>query len=188
MIAELFQAAFFAGIPVGVVSYLLFWWALRSEYLERTTNLKHFKKEVSRLSKMQSRNKKKKKNDKKGNESDAEGVKMNPVHNKWLKFGGGFYGVVALMTFVIVEIGEIASFFGQFSENVGKLSQLSFDLVIGFFIDSVMNFVTAIAWPMYWMERVDTGRIWIWFLAAYGGYWLGAKAAIGFRDTEGTRL
>jgi hypothetical protein len=120
MIAEIFRAALFAGLPVGVVSYLLFWWALRSEYLERTTNLKHFAKEVSRLSKMHSKNKKKNRNDKKGKESEAGGVKMNPVHNKWIKFGGGFYGVVALMTFVIVETGEIASFFGQFSENVGR--------------------------------------------------------------------
>jgi hypothetical protein len=185
MIAEIFRAALFAGLPVGVVSYLLFWWALRSEYLERTTNLKHFAKEVSRLSKMHSKNKKKNRNDKKGKESEAGGVKMNPVHNKWIKFGGGFYGVVALMTFVIVETGEIASFFGQFSENVGKLSQLSADMVINLIIDSLMNFVTAIAWPMYWMNRIETESIWIWFLVAYGGYWLGARSAIGFRDTEG---
>jgi hypothetical protein len=42
----------------------------------------------------------------------------------------------------------------------------------------MMNFVTALAWPGYWMSEVGASAIWIWFLAAYGGYWLGARAAL----------
>ena len=179
MISEFFRAVFFAGIPVGLVSCGLVWWAIRSEYLEKTTSLKALEKGVSQLSKAQS-----KKNKNKG----VASKKLNPVHHKWMKFGGGFYGVVALMTFVIVELGEIASFFGNFSENIGLFSRLSLDLVINFFIDSVMNFVTAIAWPWYWMQTIDSSDFWVWFLAAYGGYWIGAKAALRISDVEGAEI
>ncbi|HKJ17591.1 MAG TPA: hypothetical protein VJ984_09605 [Xanthomonadales bacterium] len=181
MIAELFRAAFFAGLPVGIVSFLLVWWAIRSKYLEPASDLKQLEKGVSQLSKARS-----KKKDRADNGSRP--VKLNPVHNKWLKFGGGFYGVVALMTFVIVELGEITSFFGDFSENMGRLSKLNLDLIINFFIDSLMNFVTAIAWPKYWIDRIDMNHIWVWFLAAYGGYWLGARMAIGWRYSEGAEI
>lgn len=179
MIAELFKAVFLAGLPVGIASYLLVWWAIRSQYLQPTTDLKKLEKEVSRLSK----SKKKKKKD---SDPGAPAARLNPVHNKWLAFGGGFYGVVALMTFVIIEAGEVLSFLGNFSENLGMLSRLGFDLVIRFVIDSIMNFVKAIAWPMYWMDRIDMDRVWLWFLAAYGGYWLGAKTAMGVPYSKGT--
>lgn len=177
MWAEFFRAAFFAGIPVGLVSFGLVWWALRSDYLEKTTDLKQLEKNVSMLSKAQSRKKK---------HRDIEPKKLNPVHNKWLKFGGGFYGVVALMTFVIIEFGEIAYFFGNFSENVGLISNLSIDLLVDFFIDSIMNFVAAISWPWYWMQEIRSGDIWIWFLVAYGGYWLGARIAMKVSGLKGT--
>lgn len=181
VIAELFKAAFLAGIPVGVTSFALVWWALRSDYLTSTTSLKALEKEVSLLSKANSNKKKKKKQDL------PEPRKLNPVHNKWLKFGGGFYGVVALMTFVIIEVGEIASFLGNFRESIGLFSNLGLNLVINFFIDAVMNFVAAISWPWYWMQEIRSDHIWVWFLAAYGGYWLGARAALKYRNQGGTQ-
>ncbi len=179
MVYEFFRAAFLAGLPVGIVSYLLIWYALRSKYLQPTRNLKSLEKEVSQLSK--ARSKKKKDKDPEG----PERPRLNPVHNKWLRFGGGFYGVVALMTFVIIEANEIISFFGAFTETLAGLADFDVGMIIRFIIDSMMNFVTAIAWPMYWISEIDMERIWLWFLAAYGGYWLGSKMAIGFGAEDG---
>jgi hypothetical protein len=175
MLLEFLKALLFAGLPVGVVSYLLIWWALRAKYLERTGDLKQVELHFKQLSKARSS---RKKNAKKAGEEDAPTHKLNPVHNKWLAFGGGFYGVVALITLVVIETTEILGFFADFRENVSRLADFGFDLVVSFFVDQMMNFVTALAWPGYWMSEVGASAIWIWFLAAYGGYWLGARAAL----------
>ena len=37
-------------------------------------------------------------------------VRIDPVHNKWLAFGGGFYGIVGLLTYAVVEFGELRDF------------------------------------------------------------------------------
>lgn len=174
MIAEFIKAFFVAGVPVGVVSFLLVWWALRAGYFERVTRIKEMEKHVKRLSK-EYKGKNKPAED---TGVQAEKKKFNPVHNKWLTFGGGFYGVAALMTFAIIEIGEIGDFFAQFNDNVSKLAQLEISMLIGFIIDSFMNFIIAIAWPLYWVSEIGGGSIWIWVLAAYAGYWLGARLAL----------
>ena len=83
MLTALILALLKAGLPVGLASYALVWWSLRNDYFESVASLKDVKKEVKRLSK------------------DKEGKKnRDPVHNKWLAFGGGFYGVVGLLTYV----------------------------------------------------------------------------------------
>ena len=169
MIAEFFRAAFLAGIPVGLTSFVLIWWAIRSDYLENTSSFGEMEKGVSALSKAQKKKKK---------EEGAVPRKLNPIHNKWMKFGGGFYGVVALITFVAVEADEVMDFIGNIADRVGDFSNLGLDLIIDFFINSLMNFITAITWPVYWMSRIESSHIWVWFVAAYGGYWLGAKMAL----------
>jgi len=44
-------------------------------------------------------------------------------------------------------------------------------------IDALTNFITAMIWPMYWLDRIDTDQTWIWFVVAYAGYWAGLRAA-----------
>jgi hypothetical protein len=48
-------------------------------------------------------------------------------------------------------------------------------LLINLFIESIMNFVAAIAWPVYWLGRAQP--FWLWLIVAYAGYWLGVRAA-----------
>ena len=166
MLKTLFQAIFQAGLPVAVTSYLLVWWALRHGYLEEVRNMKEVEKGFKQYSK-------KKKDSENNNER-----RLNPVHNKWLTFGGGFYGVVALLTYAVVELGEIRDFVARYDGLVGLISQLSFGLIIEFIIDAVMNFVVAIAWPVYWLGDIAGQYIWLWFLVAYGGYWAGIRTAL----------
>ncbi len=100
------------------------------------------------------------------------------MHNKWLAFGGGFYGVVGLLTYARVELGEIRDFVQQFEGIRALISEVSLDMFIDLFIDSIMNFVVAIAWPAYWISEIRGGPIWIWFAVAYGGYWAGTRLAL----------
>ena len=180
MIAELFKALIAAGIPVAVSSYLLAWWALKNRYFGSVDSIKGLEKEIKRISKAKSNNKKNKKDKK--NASDVDELpprhKMNPVHNKWLSFGGGFYGVVALLTYTVVELGEVRDFVSNLGGFFQMLSNLSIDLIINFVIDSVMNFVIAIAWPFYWINEISSAHIWVWFIAAYAGYWAGTRFAL----------
>jgi hypothetical protein len=102
---------------------------------------------------------------------------MNPVHGKWMKFGGGFYGIVALYTYGLVEWKEVSQFiasFGGFSEFINNLS---IQVLIRMFIEGLKNFITAISWPVYWMGDFGPQRMWIWMAIAYAAYWLGMKAA-----------
>lgn len=173
MIGEFLKALFLAGIPVGLFSYVLIWWGIKREYFANITELKVLEDEVKQMAKARSSGKKKA-----AVQDDAK-PKFSAVHNKWLKFGGGFYGVVALMTFGIIEGGEILGFFANFRDNLRVLGDFNIGLLIEVFIDQLMNFISALAWPWYWAEylRHDV----LWFLAAYAGYWLGARAAIAYR-------
>jgi uncharacterized membrane protein YqjE len=185
MMRELFRALFQAGIPVAVTSYLLIWWALKNQYLKGASNFKDVEIHFKGLSKARSRKRKEEKRRRKegggaaGLESDQqESHKMNPIHNKWLSFGGGFYGVVGLLTYAVVELGEIRDFITQFDGLLSLISDITLELIIGFFINSIMNFVVAIAWPAYWLSDIRSDYIWIWFVMAYAGYWAGTRFAL----------
>jgi uncharacterized membrane protein len=190
MLRELIRALFMAGVPVAVTSYLLVWWALRSDYLDSAGGVDDVEKQFKALSASKS---KKKKADKKaakvmnrrGKEVATEEAqpaaparKMNPVHNKWLSFGGGFYGVVALLTYMVVELGELRDFVARYDGFMNLLRQLNFNIVIELIIDAFTNFIVAIAWPVYWLGDIAGEYIWIWFAVAYGAYWAGAKLAL----------
>jgi len=161
MIQDFFSAVFKAGLPVGIASYALIWWALKNNHLGSVVSMKDLKGEVKRMAK-----------DKKSK------AKADPIHKKWLAFGGGFYGVVGFLTYVVVEIGEIRDFFVQFEGISAFISNISMDLFIALLVDSLKNFIVAIAWPAYWMSDIRGDHIWIWFAVAYGGYWTGARSAL----------
>jgi hypothetical protein len=178
MITEFFRALFLAGVPVAVISYLLAWWALKNGYFGRADSVKGWEQEVKRLSGRKSR--KERKRAKKDGTGQAESARprMNPVHNKWLSFGGGFYGVVALATYAVVELQEVRDFIANLGGFFQMLSNLSLNLVIDLLINSFMNFFWAIAWPAYWLSEISSNHIWIWFLLAYAGYWAGTRLAL----------
>ena len=65
----------------------------------------------------------------------------------------------------------------NFSGFFDFLKQLNLNVIINIFVEAITNFITAMIWPVYWMDRIDTNQTWIWFLIAYAGYWLGLKLA-----------
>ena len=90
-----------------------------------------------------------------------------------MSFGGGYYGIVALITYAVVEFAEVRSFLANFEGIAHFIETIGIEMLIDFFINSIMNFVAAIGWPAYWIAEVDRANIWIWFLASYLGYSLG---------------
>ena len=88
------------------------------------------------------------------------------VHRKWLTMGGGFYGVVAVLTLLWIELWEIIDFITGFG-GLGTLAELfSVGTLVGLIIETLMNTLTALVWPLYWLGSTQ-GAGWIWILAAY---------------------
>lgn len=167
MISEIFIALIKVGLPVGLTSYGLVWWALKKNYISEVASVKSFELAVKKRKKDKSLKK------------DGD-----PFHRKWLAFGGGFYGVVGLLTYAVVEIAEIRDFIFQIGGFIEMIKNFSFNMVINLLVGAIMNFVAAIAWPAYWMSEIQSERIWIWFLVAYGGYWAGTRLALRKMELE----
>ena len=168
---------------------LLMWWAMKHQYFGTITSLKELELRVKQHNKSRKEVKKQQKKLKKGVKTNPDALKefeanleptrkMNLAHNKWLAFGGGFYGVVALWTYIHVEVGEIRDFLYNLGGFFAMFSNISIDLIIDLIINSLMNFVWAIAWPGYWIGAIESGDAWVWVIAAYLGYRLGFKLAM----------
>jgi hypothetical protein len=86
----------------------------------------------------------------------------------WLTRGGGYYGLVATLTFLYLEGMDLAA-------DLGGFPGASFDLgwIIGFFVgsivDAALNGVAATLWPIQWLRLFGTGPL---LLVLLGGTYL----------------
>lgn len=176
-IKELLWAIGLVGVPVGVVTLAIVWWAMQKGHLNGTSDSKAIEAALKALNK-------KKKKKKKGEiviESGDEEDKRDFFQKKWAKFGGGFYGVTAFYTYLVIETKEIIDLVINYGGFWAFVNQLSIPLLISMFVNAIMNFVAAMVWPIYWSNKMNTGRVWLWFVAAYAGYWVGMQVALIFQ-------
>jgi len=174
-LTEIFWALLMVGVPVGIFTLALVWWVLQRGHLKGSLDSAALKQEIIAMSQSKKKNKNKNKNKEEGSKEETK--ELHPLQKKWAKFGGGFYGIVALFTYIVVEVTEIFTMISKFGGLIDFIKQLSLNVIIDMAVEALMNFVTAISWPVYWMSRIDTGQVWIWFLMAYAGYWAGLKVA-----------
>ena len=153
------------ALPVAAISFAMVWWALHKGLLQEKEKFHALKKEIKAISKSFKKSKTKDRPD------------LHPVQRKWLKFGGGFYGIVAMYTYMLVEWNEIVSFISGFGGFGAFIRNLGVGVIIRMFIEGLKNFITAISWPIYWMYEFDSGHIWLWLGITYAGYWLGMRLA-----------
>ncbi|MEE8295185.1 MAG: hypothetical protein V3R64_05695, partial [Sphingomonadales bacterium] len=135
MVWEIIEALFAVALPLGILSYLLVSWSIKTGRLSGEGDHKSQRAEIKAMRKAQKVKKTKTK---------------NPIHNKWLKFGGRFYGAVGLYTFLIIEIREVVDFINGYESVEATMATLGNSSLIGtvisFFVNSLMNFIWAIAW------------------------------------------
>ncbi len=179
-INETLHALFKMGLPVGAFAFGLAWWAISRGYVNGEGGVSGIGKEFKALSDKRKKNRKERKQIKKGKapEREISDQKFDPVQEKWMKFGGGFYGVVAFYTYVLIEWNEIVDFIAGFGGFLEMLKRVSVGAVIELIVNSIMNFVAAIAWPFYWIANSSNEYFWVWFIVAYAGYWVGIKLAL----------
>lgn len=184
MLLEILRAMLLAGLPVGLVTAALVTWSLRRGYIGAAGSVADVERGIKQLGKDQKAERKRRKAAKRKPDGTLEGLSvapgrgLDPVQRKWLAFGGGFYGVVALITYAVIELGDLRDFFLGFESLADLFRRFGFDMLVGLLVEAVVNFVRAIAWPVYWLSDIRTGHPWAWFLAAYAGYWAGARLAV----------
>ena len=174
---EIFWALLVVGLPIAIFTLALVWWSLQGGHFKEASDTSALMAEIKAI-----RGKKVKKEDRKTKkeekaEKKARLEKMHPLQRKWAKFGGGFYGIVAFFTYIVIEVIEIITTISNLGGFIDFIKQLNFSLVVEMFVQAILNFVNAMIWPVYWMQRIDTNQVWVWFLVAYGGYWAGLKLA-----------
>ncbi len=156
---EILKAIFLAGLPTALLGFALVYWAIKKNYITSEETVDRLKE--------------------KNKHAKANNIEftLNPVHKKWLYFGGGYYGSMALSTYVYVELLEIIDFISAYSSIADLIEQISVSALIGFVIDTFLNIIPAFTWFIYWPKVISMQNGWYWLFASYFGYQLGSYLA-----------
>ncbi|AQA17073.1 hypothetical protein BST95_01430 [Halioglobus japonicus] len=161
MLGDALYAVLRGGIPMLVLSFGMVSWAIYRGWLSGDS-VSEMQESIAALGEHQKDRKRRR--------------RMNPVMDKWFQFGGGFYGLVAFYTWLLLEWPDVKTFISSMSELLFSFEAGAvFHVVLQLFIDSLINFGLAIAWPAYWLQ--DNRGPWELLFVAYGGYWLGIRTA-----------
>jgi hypothetical protein len=166
MIIDLFKALIFAGVPVAFISYYLIVFT-KAKVKLTSKNATQLKKELKAI---------------KSVEKGDDNFLQQALQKKYLKFGGGFYGVVTLITYVHIELYQIFEFMRDFKGFAAFIDSIGFSMMINFFIELVMNLVKAFMWPIYWYKYLPIGSFWIWLLVAIVAHTAASRWAL--RDNK----
>ena len=183
MFGEVIRAALFGALPIACFTFLTLQWSITSGRLPKFTDKKDLKAQYKKLSEQAKEAKKKaKEKAKEKKQADApetmeekkpffhKGRGGDLLHGKVMFFGGGFYGTMALFTYLIIEVDEITSFFGKIIDLSNWSFNFSINFVIDLIINSVMNIVKAFIWFDTLPDYIRIHEGWIWIIAAYLGY------------------
>jgi hypothetical protein len=159
---DLLKAIFYAGLPVQIFTFLMVYYAYHKGYLTSDVNIRDvFKDKKNPNRKLSKANKK----------------SLLFLHSKWITFGGGFYGLVSLLTFIYIELEQAVQFLMHATGLQSFLNLLTLNAIIGMIIESFTNMIKALLWFSYWPDVFDMDNIAIWFIASYIGYHFGAYLA-----------
>ena len=155
MIFDIFAATFTLGIPVFLITWYLFRRLYRAGTLEQGVDFESLKNKL------------------KGMEKDKKSEDF--LHRNWMKFGGGFYGITAVATLILIEIADLISLIREFPGIATLLENGLISLIVDFIVNQIQNFFTAILWFAHWGEGGIS--MLTWAVVAYGSYYLGVRAA-----------
>jgi hypothetical protein len=165
LIFEAFEALIIVGIPVFSFSFLMVYFSYKKGYLSTEVSIKNaFKNDDKSSSKLSKANKK----------------NLQFFHSKWVTFGGGFYGLIAVLTFIIIELLQIINFWLSVTSLKDVTDLFSISSFVSMIVDSFINMITAAIWFTYWPNKLPSSLFIMWVLIAYIGYRIGAKHAYRF--------
>ncbi|MEW6981883.1 hypothetical protein AAD001_04440 [Colwelliaceae bacterium 6471] len=162
MITEVIKAILYAGVPIGVFTFLMVYYAYYKGYLSPDISIRKAFQEKDHADKKLSKKNKK---------------ALLFLHSKWLTFGGGFYGLMALLTFIYIEVEQIVNFLIHASGLQDFINLFTLNSLINMIVDSLINMVKAALWFSYWPDIIHISNGFVWLLIVYIGYRAGANLA-----------
>lgn len=166
----LLRAIFELGLPVAGLSWLLFYRLYHRGELARDADRGSIR---SRLKQMK----------KSANKADTA---PDPVlQKKWMKFGGGFYGMAALWTLIVVEVSGGVSVIAHPSSIESMVEGGVIHIIIDWLLGQASTFVQAMTWFNWWPGPGESTIV--WFLVPMAGYVAGLELA-RHETAAGTRL
>ncbi len=163
MLIQILQAFIALGLPVAILSWLV----LRQLYDKGKLNRTDDHKQVAaNLKELKKRNR------------ESKELGQNLIQTKWMQFGGGFYGLAALWTFVVIEVTDVFRLITDFPGFAALFEGGVISLLVSLLVNQIQNLVAAFVWFRFWAG--DGSSIPIWFAIAYAGYLAGMYAARRF--------
>ncbi len=166
MIFEIFFLTIQLGLPLVLLSWLLFMRLFLSGEVARGAGRKEIDKSIKALKEKFTIEQKQDKR------SFMPKSKTDFVFGKWMYFGGGFYGLATCWTFLVIEASELGSFIVNFSGVPAQFQDGIIPVLVGLLLGQLGNLLSAFFWFGYWGESVVLS-----VLVAYLGYWIGIEAA-----------
>ncbi len=161
-ILDLLEAILKLGLPLLLLSWLIFTKLYESGVISRGESGKHAEQQLKAFNKTARKK--------------TKGVKRTPmdhVMRQWSSFGGGFYGLAALWTFLVIELKDAIGFIFYFPGLNVLFENGLISFLVSILINQITNAISALVWFNYWPAE----SIFVWVIAAYLGYWLGMELA-----------
>jgi len=99
--------------------------------------------------------------------AEIEGSGGGAVGKLWRKHGGGYYALLAIGTFVYLEIQSLAESYGESAGIRDFLESEILTTIITFGLETLLNTLLAGIWPFLWAGWMGAGPAFGW---AVGGY------------------
>jgi hypothetical protein len=174
-IIEAIRAALLAALPVACFTFLTIQWLIVSGRLPKFSDAKDLQAQYKKMRNDTKEAKKKAKQIQRAERQEKQPFfhkrkGSDLLHGKLIFFGGGFYGTMALLTYLIIEVDEILQFFGKIIDVAHWNFTFDIQFLVDLFINSIMNIVAAFIWFQTLPKYVDVNNGFIWIAAAYLGY------------------
>jgi hypothetical protein len=172
MLSELPRAILQIGLPVAALSWLLFYRLYSRGELARDADRKAISANLKSIRKAQ---------------KESKSTSDSLLHAKWMKFGGGFYGVAAAWTLIYIEASGVVGVVLHPSTVQDTFRNGIVDFIVRQISGQVSTFVDAATWFNWWPGRGHNPIV--WFGVAYVAYIAGIELAryetrIGSRVAE----
>jgi hypothetical protein len=174
MVLEIVRAGTFGAVPVAFFTFLILQWSIASGRLNRFDSEKNLHRQYKKHSKAA------RKSRDTGLAADNKPLFHKRAagdlfHNKVTFFGGGYYGTMAVLTYILIETVEIWQFLAGLVDPSTWINKIGLDLIIEFLISSITNLVAALVWFTTLPEYITVNNGFIWLGASYLGYLAGLR-------------
>lgn len=162
IVLEFIEAVLWLGLPMLLLSWFLFNWLYNNGDVDREADQKSTKKQLKSLGKSFKKDK-----------TQTDKSQAAYVYGRWAAFGGGFYGLAALWTFVVIEVSQTIRFVLRFPGFAELFEDGFFDFAVDLIVNQLGNVIQAFVWFAYWPSDIMI----LWVAVAYFGYRLGMTLA-----------